>query len=147
MSLIDNVQPMPLPETQTYWDGIDAQTLLIQRCNACKEFYFPAAPVCPKCTSRCVEWIEASGKARLYSYVITQKPWPEWMQAWREDGPMSVALVELAEGPRLVSTIVDCAQTPEALEIDMPLLTTYRRFGTRPSMLCFKPAPMDEGSA
>lgn len=51
---------------------------------------------------------------------------------------MSVALVELEEGPRLVSTVVDCEQTPRALVIDMPLIATFKVFGSK-KMLCFAP--------
>jgi uncharacterized OB-fold protein len=53
---------------------------------------------------------------------------------------MSVALVALEEGPRLISTVVDCDQSPEAFAIDMPLTATWRRFGEGgPRMLCFRP--------
>ena len=53
---------------------------------------------------------------------------------------MSVALIELEEGPRLLSTVVDCRQERDALTIDMPLVATWRRFGAREHMLCFRPA-------
>ena len=94
--------------------------------------YFPPSPVCPACTSRRTEWITASGDATLYSYVINHRP----PSGWDSDGPMSVALVRLAEGPMLVSTVVDCEQTRQALVLDMPLRATFRRFaGT--AVLCF----------
>jgi len=143
MSLVDDLQPMPLPESQPFWDGTEAEKLLIQRCDDCGRHYFPPAPVCPECTSRNVEWVEASGEAELYSYVITHRPWPQWGQ----DGPMSVALVQLAEGPRLVSTVVDCPQTPDALTLDMPLRATFRRFGEGKNLLCFVPAENASRSA
>jgi uncharacterized protein len=53
---------------------------------------------------------------------------------------MSVATVELEEGPRLISTIVDCEQSAAALVLDMPLVATWRAFGDGPKMLCFAPA-------
>jgi uncharacterized OB-fold protein len=59
--------------------------------------------------------------ASLYSYVISHRSYGSELKA-----PFSIALVTLAEGPRIVSNIVDCEQTPEALVVDMPLELTFR---------------------
>lgn len=128
--------PHPLPETQPYWDAATHGRLSIQRCQDCTQCYFPPAPVCPHCTSRNVAWEDMSGRATLYSYVITTSPWPMWGMA----APMSVATIALEEGPRLLSTVVNCEQTPAALRIDMPLVATWRKFGDGPRLLCFVPA-------
>lgn len=130
------LMPTPLPETQPYWDATARETLLIQRCGDCAQAYFPPAPVCSHCTSRNVVWEEMSGRATLYSYVITTSPWP----LWETTGPMSAATIALEEGPRLLSTVVDCAQSPADLVIDMPLIATWRKFGDTPKLLCFRPA-------
>jgi uncharacterized OB-fold protein len=130
------LEPITLPETAPFWEGADANRLMIQRCRSCANFYFPPAPICPSCTSRDIEWTQASGRATLYSFAIAQSPWPQWSVS----GPMSVAMIQLEEGPRLLSTIVDCGQTVDALELDMPLTATWRPFGERPNLLCFKPS-------
>lgn len=130
-----NLAPVVLPETKPYWAAAAAGRLEIQRCVACATCYFPPAPICPHCTSRHVAWEQMSGRATLYSYVITASPWPQW----NHSGPMSVATIALEEGPRLISTIVDCEQTPAALRIDMPLVATWRAFGDGPKLLCFAP--------
>lgn len=132
MSLI----PHPLPETRPYWDAAAAERLDIQRCQDCAQCYFPPAPLCPHCTSRNVAFETMSGRATLYSFVISASPWPYWGLP----APMSVATVALAEGPRLLSTVVDCEQSPAALIIDMPLVATWRAFGDGPKLLCFRPA-------
>ena len=127
--------PIPTPETLPYWAGLREERLKLCHCHDCNEYYFPPCVVCQHCTSRNIEWQAVSGKATLYSYVINHRPVPEWKAA----GPMSVALVDLAEGPRLISSIVNCEQTPAALRLDMPLQAVYRDFaGTM--MLCFEPA-------
>ncbi len=82
-----------------------------------------------------VEFFDASGDATLYSYTIQQKPFA----LWGTDGPRSVALVRLAEGPLLTSSIVNCEQTPEALQLDMPLRATFTPFD-EVTVLCFEPA-------
>ena len=130
----------PTPETTKFWEGSEQGKLLIQRCSDCSSHYFPPSPVCPKCSSKHVSWVEASGRGTLYSFVIAQTPWPYWPS----QQPMSVALVDLVEGVRLISTVVDCEQTPESLEIDMPLLATWTRCGGEkgPNLLCFKKAPV-----
>ena len=80
-----------------------------------------------------VDGSAASGKGTLYSYVIQQKP----LQWWGE-GPRSVAIVELEEGPRLISSIVGCPQTPEALQLDMAVQATFVDFDGS-TVLCFEP--------
>ena len=69
--------------------------------------------------------------------MIAENPWPEW----GSEGPMSIAHVELVEGPRLISTIVGVEQSPQALFIGMELEIAFRRFGNR-KMMCFKPQKM-----
>jgi uncharacterized OB-fold protein len=77
---------------------------------------------------------KASGKASLYSYVINHRPRPDMGTE-----PHSIAVVALEEGPRMMTNIVDCPQTPEALQLDMPLEITFQSFGTI-SLPFFKPA-------
>ena len=107
--------PEPTPETQPYWDGCKAGELRVQRCLSCSHVYFPPRPFCPKCAHRKVEWFKTSGKGKLYSYVIHHRPMPGFTP------PYSIAVVELDEGPRMMTNIVDCPQTPEALQLDMRL--------------------------
>lgn len=126
--------PVPTPETQPFWDGVAAGELRLPRCRACATAYFPPSPVCPNCTSRDIEWFTASGDATLYSYVIHQRP----SKLWNADGPMSVALVALAEGPMVVSTVMGCPQTPEALVLDMPLKASFAPFAEQ-NVLVFTP--------
>jgi uncharacterized OB-fold protein len=71
-----------------------------------------------------VEVFKASGQATLYSYVINHRPRPDMGTE-----PHSIAVVELEEGPRMMTNIVSCPQTPEALKLDMPLSVTFETFG------------------
>ena len=119
MSEYERPLPQPTPETQHYWDGAKAGELRLQRCGGCNHVYFPARPFCPACSSRDVNWFTASGKGTLFSYVINHRA-PKGFEA-----PYIIAVVQLEEGPRMMSNLVDCPQTPEALEIDMPLEVTF----------------------
>lgn len=114
--------PEPTPETREFWDGCKAGELRLQRCKTCDGgSYFPPRPFCPKCGSREVETYAASGKGFLYSYVINHRPRPDMGTE-----PHSIAVVELDEGPRMMTNIVGCPQTPEALQLDMKVKVTFQ---------------------
>ncbi|PCJ18840.1 MAG: DNA-binding protein [Gammaproteobacteria bacterium] len=126
--------PRPTPETQHFWDGTKKQQLLLQQCDQCQHTYFPPRPFCPKCASTEVTITQASGKATLYSYVINHRPLPGF------DNPHSIAVVELEEGPRMMSNIVGCPQTPEALVLDMALDVTFEALTDDINLAQFQPA-------
>ena len=134
--------PHPTPETEHFWQGTRQGELRLQRCDDCGQAYFPPRPFCPACASRSVSVFRASGRATLYSYVINHRPRPDWPQE-----PHSVAIVELEEGPRMVSNIVEVAQTPEALEIDMALEVTFESLNDDISLPVFRPARDTAGEA
>ena len=119
-------RPVPTiyPETQFYWDGAKEGKLLL---NACKPYgdkaYFPPRPFCPTCGSRDVTVIEASGKGRLYSYIINEMPAPGY------EPPFTVAVVMLEEGVKMVSNLMDLPPDPTVLELDMPLEVTFEQRG------------------
>ena len=118
--------PSPTPETQPYWDGAKVGELRIQRCldEGGKPFFYPR-PICPFCGSTNIEWFTASGDATLYSYVINHRAAP----GFEDEGPYAIAVVELAEGPRMMTNLVGVPNTPEALVLDMPLQVTFQDRG------------------
>ena len=120
---MDRTLPQSTPETQHFWDGAKRGELVLQR-GPTGEAYFPPRPFCPRTGSRDVETFVASGRATLYSYVIAHRPRPDMGTA-----PHSIAVVQLEEGPRMMTNIVGCPQTPEALVLDMPLEVTFETFG------------------
>lgn len=133
--MTENQGPLPLsvPESEAFLRGAEAGELRIQKCRNCAYVFFPPRPFCPSCGSRNVEAFAASGRATLYSYIISHLPAPGF------EPPFSIAVVELEEGPRLMTNIVDCEQTPEALQLDMTLEVTFRR-RCEVAMPCFRPA-------
>lgn len=127
--------PAPTPETQDFWDGAKRGELRLQRCDDCPVVIFPPRPFCPKCGTRSVSGFTASGRATLHSYVINHRP----PRGFGED-PYALAIVELEEGPRLMSNIVECEQTPEALTLDMPLEAVFEPITDEISLPKFRPA-------
>lgn len=127
-------KPVPTPETKHFWEGARAGELRLQRCRRCDKAYFPPRPCCPHCASADTEVFRASGRATLYSYVIHHRPMPGF------EPPYAIAVVALAEGPRMMTNLVDVAQTPEALELDMPLEVTFQKLDEEISLPVFRPA-------
>ena len=125
--------PVPTPETAHFWQGTQAGELRLQRCDDCQHVYFPPRPFCPACACRSVSVFAASGAASLYSYVINHRPHPGF------NGPYAIAVVTLAEGPRMMANIVNTPQTPEALQLDMPLQVTFEKLTEEVTLPYFQP--------
>jgi uncharacterized OB-fold protein len=126
-------RPEPTPETRHYWEGTRQGELRLQRCEDCAKTYFPPRPFCPACASRRVEIVKASGRGRLYSYVIHHRPVPGFTP------PYAIAVVELEEGPRLMTNIANCPQTPEALVLDMPVEAVFEKLDDEITLPLFQP--------
>ena len=126
--------PQPTPETAHFWEGTRAGELRLQRCTGCSRSYFPPRPFCPACGHRDVEVYRASGRARLHSFVISHRPAPGF------EAPYSIAVVELEEGPRMMTNVVGCPQTPEALVLDMPLEVRFEAVSDEITLPLFAPA-------
>jgi uncharacterized OB-fold protein len=137
--------PRPTPETQHFWDGTLSGELRLQRCESCSHVYFPPRPFCPQCASRSVEVFAASGNGTLHSYIINHRAAPNS----GFEAPYAIAIVELDEGPRMMTNIVDSAQTPEALVLDMPLEVTFERITDEIALPLFRPrgAPQSRGGS
>ena len=124
-ALTSGMTPTPTPETAPFWEAAKYDRLLIQRCRSCVLHYFYPRPFCPRCASADVEWDVVSGRGRLVSYVIDYRPMPP------TDGavPLIIALVELDEGVRLLTNIVDAAPDPDALPLDAPVSVAFQPRG------------------
>ena len=127
-------RPQPTPETQHFWDGTRNGELRLQRCDACAHVYFPPRPFCPACASRTVSVFAASGNAILDSFVIHHRPVPGFTP------PYAIAVVKLAEGPRMMTNIIDCPQTPEALVLDIPLKVAFHKMDDEITLPLFRTA-------
>ena len=125
--------PQATPETRHFWEGTRAGELRLQRCDDCSHTYFPPRPFCPKCASRSVQVFAASGRAILYSYVIHHRAAPGFK------APYSIAVVQLEEGPRMMTNVVGVDQTPEALVLDMPLQVVFDRLDDDITLALFTP--------
>ena len=125
--------PSMSPDTQFFWDGLKERRLLIQRCTTCGTLRHPPRPMCPKCTELGWDTVQASGRGTVHSFVMPQHPQFPFL-----DYPYVVALVELEEGTRLVSNVIEIA--PEDIEIGMAVEVTYVEFENGVVLHQFRPA-------
>ncbi|MBV9783793.1 MAG: OB-fold domain-containing protein [Acidisphaera sp.] len=111
----------PLPRRDAlntpYWQSLEEGHLSFQRCGECGKAWLPPRRECPHCLSPEWRWERAGGQARLVSWVVYHIA---YHAAFKDRLPYTVAVVELAEGPRLISNIVG-AGDPEVLRIDQDL--------------------------
>ncbi len=91
-------------ETSDYWEGTRRHELLLRKCRSCGQHHFYPRDLCPWCFSPDVEWAKASGKGTVYSFTVCHRPAP----GFEKDVPYNLALIELDEGVRMMSNIVDC---------------------------------------
>ena len=126
--------PQPTPESKRFFDALKEHRLLIQRCGDCEHAYYYARPFCPSCLSGEVEWQEASGKGRLYSFVINHRSAPGF------DAPYIIAIVELEEGPRMMTNLIDVDPDPDMVRCEMPVEIVFHDIDDDFTLPRFRPS-------
>lgn len=106
--------------TQPYWDAARRQELVVQHCSTCDNRPFPPRAHCPACGSAELSWRAVSGRGTIYSYTVAHRP-PHPVFAGQ--CPLTVAIVELEEGPRMISNIVGC--DPDRIEVGMTVQVAF----------------------
>ncbi|WP_042376816.1 Zn-ribbon domain-containing OB-fold protein [Streptacidiphilus melanogenes] len=130
--------PEPDAFTQPYWDAAAEGRLLLRRCRACGAAHHYPRGFCPRCWSEDVSWEQASGRATLYTWSVVHA---NDLPPFRDRLPYVAAVVELAEGPRMMTTVVDC--DPTLLQVDMELYADFVAFAVEgesgPRVPVFRP--------
>lgn len=98
----------PLPEItaldRPFWDAAKRHELRLQKCTDCGHIWFPTYANCPQCLSKSYEWALMSGRGKVWSWVIFHR---SYFRSFDLDAPYNVAYVQLDEGPKIMSNIVD----------------------------------------
>jgi hypothetical protein len=128
--------PSPTPETAPYWEGAKAHELRIQFCTECNKHFFYPRIFCPNCLSDAVEWRKVSGKGTLLTYVLSARPAP----GFQDELPYAIAIVQLDEGPHLMTNIVNTEITPENLPAGMALEVVFDDVNDEITLPKFQPA-------
>jgi uncharacterized OB-fold protein len=127
------MRPVLGHDNKWWWDRINEGELTIQRCKECGTLYHPPRPMCWKCQSLEWDYVVASGKGIVYSYVVVHRPpFPGY------EYPLLVAVVELEEGTRIVSNLVGIE--PAEVEIGMPVKVSIESVDEELKLPLFRPA-------
>ena len=129
----------PLPrideESRGYWEALARHELYLQRCRDCGTLRFYPRALCPSCLSSTVEWVRASGRGTVYTFTVTHQ---NQAPGFREELPYVLAIVELAEGVRMMTNIVGCA--PDAVRVGMPVEVVFEDVTPEITLAKFRPA-------
>jgi uncharacterized OB-fold protein len=128
----------PLPtvsgETRPFWEACLRGDLLIQRCNSCGEYQWYPRGICANCWTTDIAWLKASGKGTVWTFTVTYQ---NRTAGFAEDVPYVLALVELDEGVRMFTNVIQC--DPRDVKIGMPVEVTFVQATDRISVPFFKP--------
>jgi uncharacterized OB-fold protein len=129
----------PLPhideEMRPWWEALQRHELYVQKCRDCGDLRFHPRAVCPSCLSSRTEWVRSKGTGKIYTFTVTHQ---NQAAGFRESLPYVMAWVELDEGVKMLTNIVDCP--PEQVRIGMPVEAVFDDVTAAVTLLKFRPA-------
>ncbi|WP_394729260.1 Zn-ribbon domain-containing OB-fold protein [Altererythrobacter sp. GH1-8] len=131
---VEKFLPRPTPESAPFWEGCQEHKLLLQYCMACSTYQFYPRVICANCMSEQIEWREASGRGTVESYTIVTRAVSE---AYAADVPYVIALIILAEGPRMMSNVIGC--DVDSVQSGMAVEVVYEPWSADITMPKFRP--------
>ena len=128
--------PVPTPDSRPFWNGLAEQKILLKHCRDCDcVFHYPRV-TCPNCLSSDIDWKQASGQGTLYTYTISRRP---THPLFADEVPQFMAVVELEEGPRITSTLLNVPE--DKIQIGMALTPVFEHNEKEKiTLLRFQPA-------
>ncbi len=113
--------PVPTPESRPFWEALKRHELRLQSCRACGHCYFYPRSNCPRCLSGDVEWRHMSGRGTLHTFTIVHRG----LKGFPLQPTYVLAVVELAEGPRMMTNLVGCPHDPAKIRIGAAVEIVY----------------------
>jgi hypothetical protein len=132
------IKPPMAEDNAWWWEQAAQDKLVIQRCTECELLRHPPRPMCDACRSIAWDFVEASGRGKLASFTVLHHP-----QVPGYAYPLTIALVDLDEGTRIVSELVDCEH--DAISIGMELVATIHEDEDGFKLPVFRAAQADAG--
>jgi hypothetical protein len=130
-------RPLPAvtPLTEPFWAALRERRLVVQRCDGCGAYRFPPEVACFECGSRQATWTPLSGRATLYSWTVA---YPPLLPYFAERAPWPVAVVQLEEGPRMVTNVIDVPV--QEYTAGMPLVADFEDVDDEITLVVFRSA-------
>jgi uncharacterized OB-fold protein len=129
----------PLPhideEHRPWWEAAQRHELYLQKCRDCGDLRFHPRALCTNCLSSHTEWVRAKGSGKVYTFTVTYQ---NQASGFRESLPYVMAWVELSEGVKMLTNIIDCPV--EQVKIDMPVEVVFDDVTPEVTLVKFRPA-------
>jgi uncharacterized OB-fold protein len=129
--------PFVNPEVKAFWDGTASGKLLLPRCEECQAVIWYPRPFCPECASTRISWVQASGRGTVYSFTVNRRGTAD-LPEYRNSGTYVLAYVQLEEGPRVMTNIVDC--DPDSVRIGQSVEVVFHDTGQGTALPRFRPS-------
>jgi uncharacterized protein len=127
-------RPVPTPVSQPFWDALRDDRVVLQRCDECATWVYYPRSRCPHCLSDRLTWTEVDGRGALYTFTVAVQP---TAPPFADEAPQLLAVVELTEGVRVSTTLVDVA--PDAITIGMQVQPVFDHGDDGITLLRFRP--------
>ena len=129
--------PSPQPESDFYWEKCKEGELWLRHCRACDSAYFYPRDICPECFSKDTDWVQSSGKGIVHTFAIVHRgPTPPF----RDRAPYVPAIVELEEGTRMPTNLVEVEADPSVIKVGMAVEVVFEEISDTISLPKFRPA-------
>ncbi|MDG4830389.1 Zn-ribbon domain-containing OB-fold protein [Solwaraspora sp. WMMD1047] len=139
MTTLPTPEPHQDPTGRGYWDAAARGELRVVHCPSCESLSWYPRSRCPRCLADGLELVPVSGDGTVYSFTVNRRP----AGAYREAGPVVIAYVELAEGPRVLTNLIGVE--PDQVRIDLPVRAVFDPTAAGAGLLRFTPREVSAG--
>ncbi len=127
--------PVPTPESRPFWDAARRHELHLQHCRKCDGWVFYPRAACPHCLSADLEWHRTSGRGTLHTFTVAYRG----QKGFPLGSPYVIAIVQLDEGPRLMTNLVGVDPDPARIRIGMPVEVVFEDVSAEIALPRFRP--------
>ncbi len=132
-----NHSPKSLPSTSRFGTAQKRGKLMMQKCQDCGTWVFCPRPVCGDCASDKLEWVQVTGKGKIFCFTVVREVVGQALRGFAPDIPYVTAWVDLDDGPRFCSNVIGCPI--EKVHIDMPVEVVFEDSGDGVTLPKFRP--------
>jgi uncharacterized OB-fold protein len=131
---IPKPRPQPTPVSQRFWDALRDERVELQRCDDCDRWVYYPRSRCPGCLSDRLTWTPVDGLGTVYTFTVAEQP---TAPPFADEVPQLLAIVELTEGVRVSTTLVDA--DPARVEVGTPVEPVFDHGDDGITLLRFRP--------
>jgi uncharacterized OB-fold protein len=127
-------RPQPTPVSQRFWDALREEKVELQHCDDCGQWVYYPRSRCPACLSDRLTWTAVAGDGFVYTFTVSEQP---TAPPFADEVPQLLAVVELTEGVRVSTTLVDV--DPVHVSVGMPVAPVFDHGDDGLTLLRFRP--------